>query len=95
MGCDICYTNHMVADQNDADNLLVLLANAGCHYVIGVPQSDDVMLMYQSTSYHDVAATREMLGLHPIPEFERWCENHGILENGKLTPLAGQPGLLM
>lgn len=95
MGCDICYTNHMVADQNDADNLLVLLANAGCHYVIGVPQSDDVMLMYQSTSYHDVAATREMLGLHPIPEFERWCENQGILENGKLTPLAGQPGLLM
>ena len=85
----------MVADQNDADNLLVLLANAGCHYVIGVPQSDDVMLMYQSTSYHDVAATREMLGLHPIPEFERWCEDHGILENGKLTPLAGQPGLLM
>lgn len=95
MGCDICYTNHMVADQNDADNLLVLLANAGCHYVIGVPQSDDVMLMYQSTSYHDVAATREMLGLHPIPEFEHWCEDHGILENGKLTPLAGQPGLLM
>jgi len=95
MGCDICYTNHMVADQNDADNLLVLLANAGCHYVIGVPQSDDVMLMYQSTSYHDVAATREMLGLHPIPEFERWCEDHGILENGKLTPMAGQPGLLM
>lgn len=95
MGCDICYTNHMVADQNDADNLLVLLANAGCHYVIGVPQSDDVMLMYQSTSYHDVAATREMLELHPIPEFERWCEDHGILENGKLTPLAGQPGLLM
>lgn len=95
MGCDICYTNHMVADQNDADNLLVLLANAGCHYVIGVPQSDDVMLMYQSTSYHDVAATREMLGLHPIPAFERWCEDHGILENGKLTPLAGQPGLLM
>lgn len=95
MGCDICYTNHMVADQNDADNLLVLLANAGCHYVIGVPQSDDVMLMYQSTSYHDVAATREMLGLHPIPEFERWCEDHGILENGKLTPLVGQPGLLM
>jgi ethanolamine ammonia-lyase large subunit len=95
MGCDICYTNHMVADQNDADNLLVLLANAGCHYVIGVPQSDDVMLMYQSTSYHDVAATREMLGLHPIPEFERWCEDHGILENGKLTALAGQPGLLM
>lgn len=95
MGCDICYTNHMVADQNDADNLLVLLANAGCHYVIGVPQSDDVMLMYQSTSYHDVAATREMLGLHPIPEFERWCEDHGILESGKLTPLAGQPGLLM
>lgn len=95
MGCDICYTNHMVADQNDADNLLVLLANAGCHYVIGVPQSDDVMLMYQSTSYHDVAATREMLGLHPIPEFESWCEDHGILENGKLTPLAGQPGLLM
>ena len=95
MGCDICYTNHMKADQNDCDSLLVMLANAGCHYVMGIPQSDDVMLMYQSTSYHDIAAVREMLGLSPIKEFRQWLEGYGIWENGRLGKNAGNPRIFL
>lgn len=95
MGCDICYTNHMKADQNDCDSLLVMLASAGCHYVMGIPQSDDVMLMYQSTSYHDIAAVREMLGLSPIQPFREWLESYGIWENGRLGPNAGNPGVFL
>lgn len=95
MGCDICYTNHMKADQNDCDSLLVMLASAGCHYVMGIPQSDDVMLMYQSTSYHDIAAVREMLGLSPIQPFWEWLESYGIWENGRLGPNAGNPGVFL
>ncbi len=91
MGCDCCYTNHMMADQNDLENLTLLLAAAGCNYVIGVPASDDVMLNYQSNSYQDSAAVREILGLRPIREFEQWLERVGIMENGKLTALAGDP----
>lgn len=91
MGCDICYTNHMKADQNDCDSLLVMLASSGCHYVIGVPQSDDVMLMYQSTSYHDIAAVREMLSLSPIEPFKNWLENYGIWENGGYGKNFGNP----
>lgn len=91
MGCDCCYTNHMMADQNDLEMLTLSLAAAGCNYVIGVPASDDVMLNYQSNSYHDAQAVREILGLHPIKEFERWCERVGIMENGKLTDRAGDP----
>lgn len=91
MGCDCCYTNHMMADQNDLEMLTLSLAAAGCNYVIGVPASDDVMLNYQSNSYHDAQAVREILGLHPIKEFERWCERVGIMENGKLTERAGDP----
>ncbi len=91
MGCDCCYTNHMMADQNDLETLTLTLAAAGCNYVIGVPASDDVMLNYQSNSYQDAAAVREVLGLHPIPEFERWLERVGIMENGRLTSLAGDP----
>lgn len=91
MGCDCCYTNHMMADQNDIENLTVLLASAGCTYVIGVPASDDVMLNYQSNSYQDAAAVREILGLRPIKEFECWLERMGIMENGRLTPDAGDP----
>ena len=72
MGCDACYTNHAEADQNDIDDLLTLLAVAGVNYVMGVPGADDVMLNYQSTSYHDVAAVRRMLKLAPAPEFEEW-----------------------
>jgi ethanolamine ammonia-lyase large subunit len=95
MGCDCCYTNHMLADQNDIENLAVLLASAGCNYFIGVPASDDIMLNYQSNSYHDAAAIREVLGLRPIKEFEQWLEKMGIMENGRLTELAGDPTLFL
>ncbi|KIL39777.1 ethanolamine ammonia-lyase [Gordoniibacillus kamchatkensis] len=95
MGVDVCYTNHMKADQNDMDNLAVLLAAAGVNYLIGVAMADDCMLNYQSTSYHDIATLREMLQLRPAPEFERWLVRMGIMENGKLTPLAGDPTLFM
>lgn len=91
MGCDCCYTNHMLADQNDLEALTLLLAAAGCNYVIGVPASDDVMLNYQSNSYQDAAAVREILGLRPIREFEIWLEKMGIMENGRLTDRAGDP----
>lgn len=95
MGCDICYTNHMKADQNDCDSLLVMLTSAGCHYVMGIPQSDDVMLMYQSTSYHDIAAVREMLSLSPIEPFRKWLESYGIWENGHLGKNAGNPRVFL
>ncbi len=93
MGCDACYTNHMKADQNDIENLAVLLAAAGCTYFMGVPMGDDVMLNYQCTSYHDVAALRQTLNLRPLPQFEKWLEKMGIMENGKLTALAGDATL--
>ena len=78
MGCDVCYTNHAAADQNSADNLLLLLAAAGCNYFMGVPCSDDVMLNYQSTSYHDALAARRLFGLRPAPEFLSWLQETGI-----------------
>jgi ethanolamine ammonia-lyase large subunit len=78
MGCDVCYTNHAAADQNSADNLLLLLTAAGCNYFMGVPCSDDVMLNYQSTSYHDALAARRLFQLHPAPEFLAWLQNMGI-----------------
>ncbi|HJZ56500.1 MAG TPA: ethanolamine ammonia-lyase subunit EutB [Gemmataceae bacterium] len=93
MGVDVCYTNHAEADQNTADNLLVLLAAAGVNYVMGVPCGDDVMLNYQSTSYHDAATVRELFGLTPAPEFAAWLEDRGIFRNGKLAP-ATTPALL-
>lgn len=85
MGADVCYTNHADADQNSADNLLLLLAAAGCNYVMGVPCSDDVMLNYQSTSYHDAATVRDLFGLSPAPEFRAWLETRGVTRGGKLT----------
>jgi ethanolamine ammonia-lyase large subunit len=85
MGVDVCYTNHADADQNSADNLLLLLAAAGCNYVMGVPCADDVMLNYQSTSYHDAATVRALFGLSPAPEFRAWLEERGITRDGKLT----------
>jgi len=72
MGCDVCYTNHAEADQDDMDALLTLLGNAGVNYVMGVPGADDVMLNYQSTSFHDALYLRALLGLRPAPEFEEW-----------------------
>ena len=91
MGCDVCYTNHMPVDQNDSETLLMLLANSGCHYFMGLPQADDIMLMYQSTSFHDVAAVRELFHKRPISEFEDWMIQHGIWKDGHLTNCAGDP----
>ncbi|WP_445487503.1 ethanolamine ammonia-lyase subunit EutB [Niallia sp. 03133] len=91
MGVDVCYTNHMKADQNDMDNLGVLLASAGVSFLISVPLSDDCMLNYQSLSFHDIATLRELLKLRPTPMFESWLEMKGIMENGKLTRQAGNP----
>ena len=82
MGCDVCYTNHAEADQDDMDVLLTMLGVAGCNYVMGVPGADDIMLNYQSTSFHDALYLRSMLKLRPAPEFEAWLERMGILEDG-------------
>ena len=95
MGCDCCYTNHMLADQNDIDNLSLLLASCGVNYILGVPTSDDVMLNYQTNAYHDAATIREILGLRPIREFEQWLEKMGIMENGRLTKRAGDPTIFV
>ena len=78
MGCDVCYTNHADADQDDMDILLTLLGTAGCNYIMGVPGADDIMLHYQSTSFHDARYIRKLLGLRPAPEFEEWLLNMGI-----------------
>src|SRR5882672_1454781 len=88
MGCDVCYTNHAEADQNDMDTLLTLLAVAGVTYVMGVPGSDDIMLNYQSTSFHDALYVRRVLGLKPAPEFEAWLQNTGVFEHGEALRLA-------
>jgi ethanolamine ammonia-lyase large subunit len=91
MGCDVCYTNHAVADQNSADNLMLLLAAAGCNYFMGVPCSDDVMLNYQSTSFHDAMAVRKIFNQRPAPEFLAWLERMEIFREGQPLPLsAGQ-----
>ena len=95
MGCDCCYTNHMMADQNDIENLSMLLASCGVNYILGVPASDDVMLNYQTNAYHDAATIREILGLRPIREFEQWLEKMGIMENGRLTKRAGDPTIFV
>jgi ethanolamine ammonia-lyase large subunit len=93
MGCDACYTNHADADQNDLENLEVLLSAAGCNFFMGLPMGDDVMLNYQSTSYHDGATLRQVLGLRPAPEFEAWLEEMGLMKEGRLTAKAGDPSL--
>ncbi|MBX2832446.1 MAG: ethanolamine ammonia-lyase subunit EutB [Rhodospirillales bacterium] len=92
MGCDVCYTNHAEADQDDMDNLLTLLGVAGCNFVIGVPGADDIMLNYQSTSFHDAMYLRSVLGLKPAPEFAAWLSKMDILDQyGRTRPqLDGQ-----
>ncbi len=94
MGCDVCYTNHAEADQNDMDNLLTLLGAAGVNFIMGVPGADDVMLNYQSTSFHDANYLRQVLGLSRAPEFERWllkmglCDHHGrLLPGNQAAPM--------
>ncbi|WP_020558424.1 ethanolamine ammonia-lyase subunit EutB [Thiofilum flexile] len=83
MGCDVCYTNHANADQNDMDNLLTLLGVAGCAFIMGIPGSDDIMLNYQTTSFHDALYARRVLGLKPAPEFAAWLERMDIFRTGQ------------
>jgi ethanolamine ammonia-lyase large subunit len=91
MGVDICYTNHIKADQNDIEDLGVLLTAAGVNFIIATPMGDDCMLNYQSMSYHDVATLRQTLNKRPSPIFNEWLEKMGIFENGKLSKIAGDP----
>src|SRR6478752_2075490 len=87
MGVDVCYTNHAEADQDDMDNLLLLLGVAGCNFIMGIPGADDVMLNYQSTSFHDVLFVRKALSLKPAPEFEQWLVQHNLTDdNGNILP---------
>ena len=95
MGCDVCYTNHAETDQDDMDSLLTLLGVAGCNFIMGVPGADDIMLNYQSTSFHDSHYLRQVLGLRPAPEFAAWLEKLGILDaQNHLQPAAATGELL-
>ena len=95
MGCDCCYTNHADADQNLNENLMILLATAGCNYIMGMPLGDDIMLNYQTTGFRETAALREITGKTAIPEFQRWLEKMGFVENGRLTKKAGDGSSLL
>ena len=86
MGVDVCYTNHAEADQDDTDSLLALLVAAGVNFVMGVPGADDIMLGYQSTSFHDALAMRDLFGRRPAPEFEAWLARHGLMETDRIRP---------
>lgn len=95
MGMDVCYTNHAEADQDDMDNLVTLLGAAGCNFIMGVPGADDIMLNYQSTSFHDALYLRRILGLRPAPEFEEWLNKQGIMDKeGNLMPAKASHQLL-
>ncbi len=94
MGCDVCFTNHVDADHNSNDDLLVLLAAAGCTYFMGIPGSDDVMLSYQSTSFQDAVAVRELFGLRPAPEFERWMVDQGWWADGRAAAGMSDPRVI-
>jgi ethanolamine ammonia-lyase large subunit len=95
MGVDVCYTNHAEADQDDMDTLLTLLGVAGCNYIMGIPGADDIMLGYQSTSFHDALYLRQVLGLRPAPEFEAWLSQQGIFNTkGELLPASNHLQLL-
>lgn len=91
MGCDVCYTNHAEADSDDMDALLTLLCTAGCNFIMGVPGADDIMLNYQSTSFHDALVMRQTLGLRAAPEFEAWLQRMQIFEPGVQSRLI--PGM--
>ena len=88
MGCDVCYTNHAEADQDDMDVLLTMLGVAGCNFIMGVPGADDIMLNYQTTSFHDALYARRVLGLKPAPEFEMWLRNMGIITDKEMITLS-------
>ena len=95
MGVDACYTNHMKADQNDIENLEMLLSIAGVNYFMAIPAGDDIMLNYQTTSYHDDAALRNLTNARPIKPFEEWLEKMGIMKDGKLTDRAGDASIFL
>ena len=95
LGCDICYTNHAEADSDDMDTLMTLLGAAGVSFIMGVPGADDIMLNYQSTSFHDAAVLRELLGLKRAPEFEAWLARQGLSDGaGRLLPAPQRHALL-
>ncbi len=95
MGCDVCYTNHAEADQDDMDTLMTLLAVAGCNYMMGVPGADDIMLGYQSTSFHDSQYLRQVVGRRPAPEFEAWLQRMSIVDaNARLLPATKRHALI-
>jgi ethanolamine ammonia-lyase large subunit len=88
LGCDVCYTNHAEADQDDMDTLMTLLANAGLTFIMGVPGADDIMLNYQTTSFHDILYLRKLLGLRAAPEFEKWLKTMNIMDGkGQVQPI--------
>jgi ethanolamine ammonia-lyase large subunit len=92
---DVCYTNHCEADQDDMDNLMTLLGVAGCNFIMGVPGADDIMLNYQSTSFHDALYLRKVLNKRPSPEFEKWLIEVGIMnEKGEKLAINYQHRLL-
>jgi ethanolamine ammonia-lyase large subunit len=95
MGCDVCYTNHAEADQNDMDNLLTLLGVAGCNFIMGIPGADDIMLAYQSTSFHDALYLRQVLGLRPAPEFEAWLNKMAIFDGHNRLSASSSHSLLL
>jgi ethanolamine ammonia-lyase large subunit len=89
LGCDVCYTNHAEADQDDMDTLMTLLATAGLTFIMGIPGADDIMLNYQTTSFHDALYLRKVLGLKAAPEFEVWLKKMNIMDaNGQVQPIA-------
>jgi ethanolamine ammonia-lyase large subunit len=95
MGADVCYTNHARSTQNELENLAVLLGAAGVNYIMGIPMGDDSMLSYQSSSFHDAPSLRQLLGLRPLPEFEAWMEEIGLLADGRLTEKAGDASFFL
>lgn len=95
MGADVCYTNHARSTQNELENLAVLLGAAGVNYIMGIPMGDDSMLSYQSSSYHDAPSLRQLLNLRPLPEFEAWMEDLGLLRDGRLTEKAGDASFFL
>jgi ethanolamine ammonia-lyase large subunit len=95
LGCDVCYTNHAEADQDDMDTLMTLLANAGLTFIMGIPGADDIMLNYQTTSFHDALYLRKVLGLRAAPEFEKWLKQMNIMdEKGNVQPVTQAHRLL-
>ncbi|HEX5770232.1 MAG TPA: ethanolamine ammonia-lyase subunit EutB [Nocardioidaceae bacterium] len=95
MGADVCYTNHARSTQNELENLAVLLGAAGVNYIMGIPMGDDSMLSYQSSSYHDAPSLRQLLNLRPLPEFEAWMEDLGLLRDVRLTEKAGDASFFL